>query len=144
VNEFETLVLSKLDKLGDRIEQVDGRLTKHMDDEENEIESMQQEQADIRALLNDWRFAAEKRHAELIRSLDAWTTKVDCSQAFLHVDGKPDLVGHKDDHLTRKQFADEIDDLKRNTRKVVVGTGATGVMTWLMYVVWEAFLRGPR
>jgi hypothetical protein len=130
------------------ITHMDTKLTAHMADEGKELASMKED-------LHKWRIAAEKRHNEaiaasdkrhaaLIQSLDSWTAKMDMSSAFLHVDGKPDLIGHKDDHLTRKQFADEIDDLKRNTRKIVVGAGTVSALSGLFYLLWEALLRGPK
>ncbi len=121
----------------EQIRHLDTKLTGHMTDEGKEIQEMRDD-------LAEWRFAAERRHSELIRSLESWTGKMDMSAAFLHVDGKPDLQGHKDDHLTRKQFADELDDLKKDAKKKIVGAGSIGLLTWIGYLIWEALIRGPQ
>lgn len=120
----------------EQIRHLDGKLSGHMADEGKEIQA-------IRDDLQDWRFAAEKRHSELIKSLESWTTKMDLSGAFIHVDGKPDLQGHKDDHLTRKQFADWTEDVKKEVIKNTAKVGFLGLLSWLGYLIWEAFLRGP-
>jgi hypothetical protein len=114
-----------------------GELTRHMEEEGTEIQSLKDE-------LQGWRFAAEKRHSELIKSLEAWTEKMDCSGAFLHVDGKPDLNGHKDDHLTRKQFGEWADDVKKEVIKNTVKVGVLGFLSWVGYILWAAFIKGPQ
>lgn len=120
----------------EQIRHLDRKLTDHMQEEDQEV-------AAIRKDISEWQLAAEKRHTELIRSLDAWTNKIDCTAAFLTKDGLPDLHGHRDDHHSRKQSADEFRDLAKSTQKVVAGGAAMGALTWLFYTIWEAFLRGP-
>lgn len=120
------------------VNQMRSDLTRHMSDEEGEI-------ASIRDDLNTWRFAAEKRHAELIRSLESWTAKMDCTDAFLTTpDGKVDLRGHKDDHLTRLQFDEWTKQVKKEVTLNAAKVGTVGILTWVLYVLWEAFLKGPR
>lgn len=122
----------------EQIRHLDGKLSGHMADEGKEIQA-------IRDDLTEWRLAAERRHSELIRSLESWTEKMDCTGAFLRTpDGKIDIPGHYDDHLTRKEFADEIKDLKKNTRKIVVGAGTVSALSGLFYLLWEALLKGPK
>lgn len=119
-------------------------LTNHMVGEEGEITNIKDQVEQLQHDLTEWRISAEKRHGELIRSLDSWTDRVDCSRAFIVKDGKLDLDGHRDDHMTRLQFDEWTRKVKQevviNTAKV----GTIGILTWLMYVVWEAFVKGPR
>lgn len=121
----------------EQIRHIDGKLSAHMNEEDKEIQSIKDD-------LTEWRLAAEKRHAELIRSLESWTSKVDCTTAFLTVDGKPDLQGHKDDHMTRVQFDQWTKQVKREVTLNVAKVGSIGILTWIMYVLWEAFVKGPR
>ena len=118
-------------------------LTAHMQGEEGEIAMMKDSIAQVQDDLTEWRIAAEKRHSSLIQSLESWTDKIDCSNAFLVKDGKLDLQGHKDDHLTRLQFDEWAKKVKQelilNTAKVAT----VGVMTWILFVVWKAFIEGP-
>ena len=120
-------------------------LTDHMRGEEGQITNMKDSITQVQDDLTEWRIAAEKRHSALIQSLESWTEKIDCSNAFITLpDGRKDLQGHKDDHLTRLQFDDWTKKVKQeviiNTAKV----GTVGVLTWFMYVLWEAFIKGPR
>jgi hypothetical protein len=106
MNEFESLVLKKLDAL-------DNRLTEHMSTEEHDFKSV----------------------LAFIESI---------TLAFpTNGDGKPDFAGHNHDHTYRKRSAEEFDDLKKDVQKKVIGTGVLGILTYVFYVVWEAFLRGP-
>ena len=121
----------------EQIRHIDGKLSGHMADEGKEIQA-------IRDDLQDWRFAAEKRHSELIKSLESWTTKMDLSAAFIEDGkGKPDLRGQRDDQLTRKQVADWTQDVKKEVSKNTAKVGFLGLLSWLGYLIWEAFLRGP-
>lgn len=122
----------------EQIRHMDSKLTGHMDAEGVEIQG-------IRDDLTEWRLAAEKRHSELVRSLDNWTAKVDCSDAFITTpDGKKDLQGHKDDHLTRLQFDQWTKQVKKEVVLNTAKVGSLGILTWIMYVLWEAFIKGPR
>lgn len=122
----------------EHIRHMDAKLTSHMDDEGKEIQS-------IRDDLVEWRIAAERRHTELIQSINAWTAKIDCTEAFITTpDGKVDLKGHKDDHLTRLQFDQWTAQVKRDVFTNTVKVGTLGLLTWILYVIWEAFLRGGR
>lgn len=128
----------------EQLRHLDTKLSGHMQDEGEEIKAQSNKVESIRKDLNTWRLAAEKRHSELIMSLESWQDKVDCTKAFLHVDGKPDLEGHKDDHLTRKQFADWADDVKRDVIKNTVKVGFLGLLSWIGYLIWQGFLKGPQ
>lgn len=120
------------------VNQMRTELNAHMALEGREMKDLKQE-------LTEHRIASEKRHAELIRSIDAWTQKVDCSEAFLRTaDGKLDLSGHNADHKSRAEFGKIKSkvgyEVVVNTLKVLTA----GVVTWLLYVIWEAFLKGPK
>lgn len=119
-------------------------LTAHMQGEEGEITKMKDSIAQVQDDLTEWRIAAEKRHSSLIQSLESWTDKIDCSNAFLVKDGKLDLQGHKDDHLTRLQFDDWTKKVKQEVIMNTAKVGTLGVGTWLLYVIWEAFIKGPK
>ena len=120
-------------------------LTKHMDDEEGEINTMKSDIAEMKDDLTEWRIAAEKRHTALIQSLESWTAKVDCSDAFITTpDGKKDLQGHKDDHLTRLQFDDWTRKVKQEVIMNTAQVRTLGILTWIMYVIWAAFVKGPQ
>lgn len=119
-------------------------LTRHMEGEEGEITDMKERIEQLQADLTEWRIAAEKRHAALIQSLESWTEKMDCTRAFVTIDGKPDLQGHRDDHLTRLQFDEWTKQVKKEVVLNTAKVGSLGVLTWLMYVIWEAFIKGPR
>ena len=112
-------------------------LTDHIASEDNEIQSIKDD-------LQEWRYAAEHRHAELIKSLESWTSKMDVTSAFLHVEGKPDLMGHKNDHLTRLQFDEWTQKVKQEVFVNTLKVGTVGLMTWLLFIVWKAFIEGPK
>lgn len=119
-------------------------LTDHMRGEEGQITNMKASIAQVQDDLTEWRIAAEKRHSSLIQSLESWTDKIDCSNAFLVKDGKLDLQGHKDDHLTRLQFDEWADKVKKEVILNTAKVGTAGVLTWFLYVVWKAFIEGPK
>ncbi len=126
MTEFELMVLSKLDGL-------QARLEKHMDDEEGEIGKI-----------------SEKIY-HLQRTIDSYGDKteemlVEMQKAFLeHPEekGKRDFDGHYQDHKMRKRWYDKwsgwVDAGVGNIVKIVMASGAA----WLMYALWDAFLRGP-
>lgn len=119
-------------------------LSAHMADEEGEINSMKADIGTMREELTEWRIAAEQRHSTLIQSLQSWTTKMDCSDAFVHVDGKPDLHGHYDEHLSSKEFRAEVSDIKKHVRKIGITGAVIGFFVWSGYILWAAFLKGPQ
>ena len=119
-------------------------LSSHMQDEEGEIISMRDSITQVQDDLTEWRIAAEKRHSSLIQSLESWTDKIDCSNAFLVKDGKLDLQGHKDDHLTRLQFDEWARKVKQEVILNTAKVASAGVLTWFLYVVWKAFIEGPK
>ena len=119
-------------------------LTDHMRGEEGEINSMKDSITHVQDDLTEWRIAAEKRHTSLIQSLESWTDKIDCSNAFLVKDGKLDLQGHKDDHLTRLQFDEWAHKVKQEVILNTAKVASAGVLTWILYVVWKAFIEGPK
>lgn len=119
-------------------------LTGHMHGEEKKIEDIEKRIEQLQLDLTEWRLAAERRHTSLIQSLESWTEKMDCSDAFLVKDGKLDLQGHKDDHLTRLQFDEWTRKVKQEVIVSTAKVGSLGILTWIMYVLWEAFVKGPR
>jgi hypothetical protein len=115
-----------------------GELTRHMEEEGTEIQSLKDE-------LQEWRFAAEKRHSELMKSLDSWTNKMDFSDAFVKdAHGNPLLAEHCDEHLSSKEFRTEVADIKRHVRKIGVTGAVMGFFTWAGYILWAAFIKGPQ
>lgn len=97
-----------------KLDALDNRLTEHMSTEEHDVKSI----------------------LDFMESI---------ASAFpVGHDGKPDFAGHNHDHSYRKQSAEEFDDLKKDVQKKVVGTGVLGILSYVFYVVWEAFLRGPK
>ena len=136
------------DELGTQVlatvNQMRSDLSAHADGEEDEIRDIKEDIAQIRMNLNEWRLAAERRHSELVGSIIAYVDSTnEMREAFLHVEGKPDFAGHKGDHLTRKQFADWTADVKSDVIKNTIKVGFLGLLGWVGFILWEAFLRGP-
>lgn len=136
------------DELGTQVlqtvNQMRADLSAHANGEEDDIRDIRVEIAGIKGDLNEWRLAAEKRHTELVNSIMSYVDSTnEMRKAFIHVEGKPDFIGHKDDHLTRKQFADWTDDVRKDIIKNTLKVGVLGLLSWVGYILWEAFLRGP-
>lgn len=120
-------------------------LTGHMHGEEKKIEDIEKRIEQLQLDLTEWRLAAERRHTNLIQSLESWTEKMDCSEAFLKTpDGKLDLIGHNRDHKERAEFGEFKAKAGRevflNTLKILTA----GAVTWVLYVLWAAFVKGPK
>jgi hypothetical protein len=86
---------------------------------------------------------------QLMRSIDAYTEKTEevfvaLAEAF-PVDrrGKPDFIGHANAHEHWITEAKESRELRTYIKKVVLAAAATAITSWLVAVVWPAFLRGP-
>ena len=128
----------------EHIRHLDTKLSGHIRDENAEIKAQSDKVDSIREDLHAWRIAAEKRHGDLMLSLDSWTTKMDLSAAFLRDEnGKLLLVEHYDEHLTSKQFKQWTKDLKIDVAKQAIKVVLLGFLTWAGYLLWEGFLRGP-
>ena len=131
------------------ITHMDTKLSAHMADEGKEL-------ADMKADLHKWRLAAEKRHndavaaserrhSELIRSLDSWTTKMDVTAAFPKDEkGNPKLVEHCDEHLSSAEFKAEMIDIKKHVRKIGITAVIMGFLSWAGYILWASFVKGPQ
>lgn len=136
------------DELGTQVlatvNQMRSDLSAHANGEETDIKEIRSDIVTIKDDLNDWRLAAERRHSELVGSIMSYVDSTnEMREAFLHVEGKPDFTGHKSDHLTRKQFADWAADVKTDVIKNTIKVGFLGLLGWIGFILWEAFLRGP-
>ncbi len=133
MTDFELMVLAKLDGMTQQIADVRSELSNHMFDESGEIKKIGDKIYHLQMSVSSY---GEKTEAMLI----------DVQQAFLeHPEerGKRDYAGHYQDHKMRKRWYDKwsgwIDAGVGNIVKIVMASGAA----WLMYALWDAFLRGP-
>lgn len=87
----------------------------------------------------------EHRHSSLIQSITAYMQKQELIDLAFLADrhGQPDYQGHRSDHEYRKAAADWWQKVKGTVTIKVLEWASVGFFAWLMYVVWEAFLRGP-
>ncbi len=139
-------ILSSLNRIEQKVDdnhkEITGRLNRHMEEEEGEI-------GEIRDLIDTNRIASEQRHTNLIQSINSYTDKMADRQAhfeeaFLKIDGKPDLHGHRDDHHSRRALAQKIDKWRDEAVGNVVKVGTLGAIVWLLYAIWDALLRGHK
>lgn len=114
-------------------------LQDHMRDEETEL-------LEIRENAQRNREESERRHNALIQSITSYMEKqIHLEQAFIaDQHGQPDIAGHRDDHLTRKEFAKWAAEVRADVTKGVLKAGFIGLLAWVGYALWSAFLQGPR
>jgi hypothetical protein len=133
------------------VNSVDRKLSSHIDGEEGKIQDIEDRIVKISDDLSEWRFAAERRHSELIKTIESWTDKTtiiieEMQGAFIdHPDGKgkKDYVGHNNDHLIRKRISDWLTDTGSDALKNAIKIGFLSLLGWIGYILWEALLKGP-
>lgn len=124
-------VLSAVNRLSEKLDH-------HMNEEDQEI-------GKIFEVVNSYREESDRRHTALIQSINSYMDKqAKLEEAFIKDSkGYPDIDGHRDDHLTRLQFAQWTDEVKTDVVKGVAKAGVIAFFSWMLYVVWTAFLQGP-
>ncbi len=132
-------ILAILNRIEGKVDATNDRLTKHMEEEEDEIE-------EVKNTIEQYRKESEARHSNLIQSINSYMDKTaDLHEAFIKTpEGKPDLHGHRDDHHARKQFAGKVEKWRDEAVGNVVKVTTLGALIWLFYAVWDALLRGPK
>lgn len=88
----------------------------------------------------------DRRIEALITSINSYMAKQDeIDSAFLkHMDGKPDYSGHRNDHEVRKNVALWWQGVKDKTLTKIIEWASVAICGWLFYVIWDAFLKGPK
>lgn len=105
-----------------------------------------QETLDKHTVKMDEKFShVNSRLDNLMQSINSYMAKQeDIEVAFLKTkDGKPDYHGHFYDHDHRKQVAEWWGTVKDKAIVKLAEWVAVGVAGWIMYTLWEAFLKGP-
>ena len=126
----DPMLVEVLRAVNNLTEKVEG----HIADETSDIKKMR-EQAEARSKL------ADERHAEILQALSA----VNIVEALPKMrDGKPDVVGHRNDHETRMAATAERIDFIKDLIKGGIKAGLWLFLLWAGVALWQAFLLGPK
>jgi len=93
---------------------------------------------------------AQERYNHLIRSVEAYTNKTEALQenmqaAFLTTrHGKPDYLGHANAHESWIESAADTKKLLKDIRLGLILAGATALGTWILPLIWNGVLVGPK
>jgi hypothetical protein len=74
-------------------------------------------------------------NAELARMSDEISSVTVLVKAFPHVDGKPDVSGHRNDHETRMTDAEESKKFWKNMKQSIVTDGTKAIMIGLVVLL---------
>jgi hypothetical protein len=91
----------------------------------------------------------EKRHTELIKSLQSYATKAErvhenLGDAFLvNKKGQPDFSGHANAHEAWVKEAEESRKMRTFVKQIVVGAAVSTVGSWVILLMWKGLLLGP-
>lgn len=137
-------ILNRIEgKVDNNHHDISSRLNQHMEDEEGKIEAMTES---FRA----WKEESRRQADSLSQSLVAYSEELNTMIGEVHnafirgADGKPDIEGHRTDHVTRKQFADWTGQLKKDIIATGIKAGVLALLSWAGYYLWLGFLQGPK
>lgn len=90
--------------------------------------------------------ASEERHHALVQQLTIHMGRQELvEQAFLRTDeGHPDFHGHRNDHSSRMRAAEWWRGVRDKTTIKLIEWSAVAVVAWVVLLMWEGVLRGPR
>ena len=111
-----------------------GEVKAHIDDETSDIKEMKVA-AVARAAL------ADARHTEILNAI----SDINIVEALPKTrDGKPDVMGHRDDHETRMAATTERIAFIKDLIKGGIKAGLGLFLLWAGVALWHAFLQGPK
>jgi predicted transcriptional regulator len=101
---------------------------------------------EIRKDISDTKNESEQRHAALIQSIDSYMDKsTKMENAFLKThEGILDYSGHYQDHHSRRRIGDWMAEARSKTALKLIEYFSLAFALWLLYTVWEAFIKGPQ
>jgi hypothetical protein len=124
-------------------------LTGHMQGEDAKIAGIEDKISDTREDLVAWWIAAEnrhmeaiaaseRRHSELIKSLESWKDKMDVTSGFPEdKKGKPDLTGHRTHHETLIEEAANAKARAEDLKRKWLDRAGWAAIVFIALAVWE-------
>lgn len=111
---------------------------------------------DIKDLIDQQINASQVRHEETGRRIDALLQSVVALRAdeksyhaspcphLLDAFPEGDINGHRNAHTSMMKAAEDMRELVKHIKKVVITSAVVGVGTWVLMNMWHVFLAGPK
>ena len=90
--------------------------------------------------------SSDRRHKETTSKIDNIGKQINCkqpSQELISAIPNGDMAGHHEYHDRRITDAKERRELHSYIKKVVLTSATMAVGSWVMLLLWQAFLQGP-